>query len=45
MTLIGHSLGVLSVAFSSDDKYILSGSDDNNIKVWDRYAGKELLTL
>ncbi len=35
----------MSIAFSSDDNYILSGSIDDTIKLWDRRTGKELLTL
>ncbi len=31
-----HGLYVNSVAFSSDDRYILSGSSDRTIKLWDR---------
>ncbi len=34
-TLKGHSKGVNSVAFSNDDKYIISGSLDNSIKIWE----------
>ena len=32
-TLYTHSSTVYSVAISSDSKYIVSGSDDNSIKV------------
>jgi COMPASS component SWD3 len=34
-TLLGHTLYVSSVCFSSDDKKIVSGSYDHTIKVWD----------
>ncbi len=34
-----------SVAFSKDDKYIISGSDDNSINIWERETGSEIQTL
>ena len=37
-----HSEGVSSVAFSPDGKTIVSGSNDQTIKVWD--AGVSALT-
>ena len=37
-----HSSRVASVAFSPDGTTIVSGSDDNTIKVWD--AGVSALT-
>jgi WD40 repeat protein len=36
---------VTSVAFSKDDKYIISGSDDNSIKIWERETGSEIQIL
>ncbi len=44
-TLEGHSDCVVSVAFSPDGKYIISGSDDKTIKIWDAKSGKCLRTL
>jgi len=41
----GHSDLVLSVAFSSDGKYILSGSDDKTLKLWDIETGREIRTF
>jgi WD40 repeat protein len=35
LTLKGHSDWVNSVSFSPDGKRIVSGSDDNTLKVWD----------
>jgi WD40 repeat protein/formylglycine-generating enzyme required for sulfatase activity len=46
LTLKGHSGAVASVAFSPDDKRIVSsGSTDKTLKVWDAETGKEMLTL
>ncbi len=36
---------VTSVAFSNDDKYIISGSWDEFIKIWERETGSESQTL
>jgi len=45
MTLIGHTGGVNSVAYSPDGKRIVSASDDKTIKIWDATTGEELKTL
>ena len=37
-----YPLGVMSVAFSPDGKYALSGGGDNIIKMWDLSTGAEL---
>jgi WD40 repeat protein len=42
--LLGHSAGVLSVAFSPDGKTIVTGSGDNTVKLWN-LEGKEIQTL
>ena len=42
---IGHTGGVNSVCFSPDGRYILSGSSDNLIKLWDVETGKEVRTF
>src|SRR5207248_1006633 len=44
-TLKGHTAGIGSVAFSPDGKRIVSGSDDETVKVWDAQTGQETLTL
>ncbi|KAH2021052.1 hypothetical protein KXV65_003447 [Aspergillus fumigatus] len=44
-TLEGHSSWVSSVAFSPDGQRIVSGSDDNTIKLWDAQTGSELRSL
>jgi WD40 repeat protein len=41
----GHSECVFSVAFSSDGKYLVSGSKDNTIKLWGVESQQELATL
>ncbi len=38
----GHTRDVYSIAYSPDGKYIISGSDDNSIKIWESDSGKEL---
>jgi len=38
-TLTGHLGEVNSVAWSSDGKWIVSGSDDNLVKIWDAETG------
>ena len=44
-TLNGHSDYVHSVAYSPDGSRIISGSDDNTIKIWDVNIGTCLKTL
>jgi len=34
-TFVGHTAAVTSVAFSSDEKYVLTGSADMTARVWD----------
>jgi WD40 repeat protein len=36
----GHAESVTSVAFSPDDKQIVSGSDDHTLCVWDAASGQ-----
>ena len=43
-TLEGHGDNVTSVRFSPDGQYIVSGSDDETVKIWN-LEGKELTTL
>lgn len=41
----GHSMSVLSVAFSPDGKTLASGSADKTIKIWDVANGRAVRTL
>jgi WD40 repeat protein len=42
---LGHSGNVFAVAFSPDGKYLLSGSDDKTLKLWEVSTGREIRTL
>ena len=44
-TLRGHNGGVVAVAFSADDKWIISGSHDGTVRYWDRKDGRWLATF
>ncbi|MBD2354613.1 hypothetical protein H6G41_08210 [Tolypothrix sp. FACHB-123] len=44
-TLVGHSDSVKALALTSDGKYVISGSDDNTLKVWNWQTGELLRTL
>ena len=44
-TLTGHSKRVESVAISSDGSHIVSGSDDNTVKLWSVTSGECVKTF
>ncbi len=41
----GHSASVQSVAYSPDNRYLASASEDKTLKIWDLRSRKELKTL
>jgi tetratricopeptide (TPR) repeat protein len=43
--LKGHTQDVISVAFSPDGARLISGANDNTVKLWDVESGEEALTL
>ena len=44
-TLSGHEQDVISVTFSTDGKYIATGSSDTTVRIWDARSGNLLHTL
>ena len=44
-TLQGHTSDVNSVSFSSDGRYVASGSADQTVKIWEIQTNKCLSTL
>jgi WD40 repeat protein len=44
-TLKGHALKVSSVAITTDNNTVISGSEDNTIKIWDAKTGQLKRTL
>jgi len=44
-TLAGHTSGIKSVSFSSDSHFILSGSYDKTLKLWNRETGECVRTF
>ncbi len=45
ISLQGHTKQVNSVAFSSDGKFLVSGSSDQTVRVWDPSSGQLLNTI
>ncbi|MBC8284910.1 MAG: WD40 repeat domain-containing protein, partial [Nitrospinae bacterium] len=44
-TVKGHSFPVLSLAYSSDGKFMATGGMDRKLKLWKAESGKEILTF
>jgi len=42
---LGHSSLISSAVFTSDGHYLVSGSEDRTIKIWETATGKEIRTL
>ena len=42
---LGHNGLVMSVTISKDNKFIVSGSSDSTIRVWERESGTQLQEL
>lgn len=40
VTLFGHTQSVKAAKFTKDGKYVITGSDDQTLKVWDAKTGK-----
>ena len=38
----GHNASVKTIAISNDGKYIVTGSRDKSVKLWDKVSGREL---
>lgn len=45
LELVGHTNRILSLAVSPDSKTLLSGSNDQTMKLWDLESGRNLLTI
>jgi WD40 repeat protein len=44
-TLKGHTEAVYALAFTPDGKYVVTGSGDRSLKVWETAGGKEFKTF
>lgn len=42
---LGHTSSINAVEYSADGKFVLSGSDDNSIKLWEAASGKLIRTF
>lgn len=44
-SFFGHKDAVFTAQFANNDRYLISGSQDNQIRIWDVESGKTLQTL
>jgi WD40 repeat protein len=44
-TLVGHTDEILALEVTPDSQWLISGSEDHTIKVWDIATGQEIYTL
>lgn len=44
-TLEGHAMPIRSIAFSKDGKYLITGSDDCHVKIYEVNSGELVGTL
>jgi WD40 repeat protein len=44
-TFVGHKLAVQSAALSPDGRYVVSGGNDRDLRLWDTLSGKRLNVL
>jgi len=42
---LGHSAAAVAVAFSPDGRFVISGSDDQTLKLWEVSTGREIRTF
>jgi len=42
---LGHSAAAVAIAFSPDSRFVLSGSDDRTMKLWEVSTGREIRTF
>ncbi|MFH1982499.1 MAG: caspase family protein [Pseudomonadota bacterium] len=42
---LGHSSSINAIAISADGKFVISGSDDRTLKLWDIDSGREIRTF
>ena len=43
-TLTGHNHQARTVAYSSDGRLLVSGSDDGTVRIWDTRTGEEAMS-